>query len=43
MKEYSKKYDNFISISLNEGQTGAGVTRNEGLKNATGKYWKFYI
>lgn len=41
MKDYSTKYDNFISISLKEGQTGAGVTRNEGLKNATGKYIMF--
>ena len=41
MSKYSEKYNNFISISLEEGKTGAGVARNEGLKNATSKYIMF--
>jgi len=41
MNKYSEKYDSFISVSLEEGKTGAGVARNEGLKNATGKYIMF--
>jgi len=41
MNKYSEKHNNFISISLEEGKTGAGVARNEGLKNASSKYIMF--
>ena len=41
MEEYSTKYPNFISISLPEGKTGAGVARNAGLDIACGKYVMF--
>lgn len=41
MNKYSDKYENFISISLPDDKTGAGVARNEGLKNVIGKYIMF--
>lgn len=41
MNKYSDKYDNFISVTLPEGKTGAGVARNEGMRKAIGKYIMF--
>lgn len=41
MNEYSAKWPNFISVSLPEGKTGAGVARNAGLDNAYGEYIMF--
>lgn len=39
MKQYSKKYNNIITI--NKTNTGAGYSRNEGIKLAKGKYIMF--
>ena len=41
MKSYRQRYPNFKLISLLEGQTGAGMARNEGLRNSEGKYIMF--
>ena len=41
MKEYSDKYDNFISIYLPKNNKIAGTARNEGMKVANGKYLMF--
>ena len=41
MKEYVDKYDNFISIELKKNNKIAGTARNEGMKQAKGKYLMF--
>lgn len=41
MDEYSKKYENFVSIKLNKNHKIAGTARNEGIKIAKGKYLMF--
>lgn len=41
MKEYSDKYNNFVSIFLPKNNTIAGTARNEGMKAAKGKYLMF--
>lgn len=41
MKEYERKYHNFISIELKENNKIAGTARNEGIKQAEGKYLMF--
>jgi len=40
-KAYEKKYQNCISMRLDERSGAAGKPRNEGIKHATGKYLMF--
>lgn len=41
MEEYEKRYENFISVILQENHKIAGTARNEGIKRAKGKYLMF--
>lgn len=41
MDEYSQKYENFISVKLDENHKIAGTARNEGVRRARGKYLMF--
>ena len=41
MKKYSSNFENFLSIYINDEDTGAGVARNKGLEIAKGKYIMF--
>lgn len=41
MDEYAEKYNNFISVKLNENNKIAGTARNIGMKMAEGKYLMF--
>lgn len=41
MDEYANKYDNFISVKLEENHKIAGTARNKGMEIAHGKYLMF--
>ena len=41
MREYADQYDNFMAIELKQNNKIAGTARNEGIKQAKGKYLMF--